>query len=77
MITAAEARKQSENKNNSLIHEQMTKVEAAVKDSVSRGLFGCYVSSPLDDRVVNKLRELGYEVNIGSDYNDVSYCIKW
>ena len=77
MITAQEARKQSEYNTNALISIELKKIEELIGNAVVAGGFHISQDGTLSQACRNRLESLGYKVETGSQYNEPWYCIKW
>ena len=77
MISAKEARGQSEDKLMSDDEKQLHKLEGYIKTAINNGHRDVSKNGTLSKTVVNKLKELGYEVRQGSQYNEDYYSISW
>ncbi len=77
MISAAEARKKTVEKNRDLIDRQMTMIEVKINEAVSKGQSSCCIDHPLHKEVIRQLTDMGYLVISGGRYNDIEYSIKW
>lgn len=58
-------------------HVQLNKVMAAIRDHASRGLFTFVYSGTICEKVVDELKELGYNIVKGDDAYENFWYIKW
>lgn len=77
MISAKEARIQSKDKLMSDDEKQLHKLEGYIKTAINNGHHDISKNGSLSKSVVTKLKELGYEVRQGSQYNESYYSISW
>lgn len=77
MISAKEAREQSEAKTISKDEEMLNIITKRIEQSIKDGL--CYTAGTglLSSAIVNQLKGLGYSVEQGSQYNEHYYSISW
>lgn len=77
MITAIEAREQTnEIKKKGLAYE-ISKIEPEIEKAILAGKDSIDVGGPLSAPTMDWLRSLGYEVHIYDRYNESYFTIKW
>ena len=77
MISAKEAREQTELRIASKDETELLKIENEIKDAINRGVCSIHKNGYLSKTIANELEKLGYKVYQGSQYNE-SYCsISW
>lgn len=77
MISAKEAREQTELSRASEYETELLKIENEIKDAINRGVCSIHNNGHLSKTIANELEKLGYKVYQGSQYNE-SYCsISW
>ena len=77
MISAKEAREQAKLKISSDDEKVLNKIEGYIKTAMNCGHRDVSKNGTLSKSVVIKLKELGYEVRQGSQYNEDYYSILW
>lgn len=77
MITASEARRKSRIKLNNAVASEITMIRQEIDKAIDKGEFSFSGSGNLRTETVNTLRDLGYSVKIGSQYNESYYTISW
>ncbi len=77
MIDAREARKRAQDNLASNAAKELSLIETLISDAVSKGAYFITYGGPMQARVREKLDELGYKVEIDSQYNDVCFIVSW
>lgn len=77
MIDAREARKRAQNNLVSNAANELSLIDALITEAVSKGEYFIVYGGPMQARVREKLDELGYKVEIDSQYNDVCFIVSW
>ena len=77
MMLAQEAYEQSRDVLNSKIDNELKEIEGYIIQAISAGTFSVTRDGYISREVVNKLQELGYKVDTGSQYNQSYYSISW
>ena len=77
MISAEQARKETQAAAETRISETLKRVEKNVCEAVNQGKYQCYYFGYLNDKVIMHLRNLGYEVTLYNQYNETDYTISW
>ena len=77
MLSAKDANKKTFNNINKCTTEELFKLENQINDAIKLGKF--YVSSAgfLQIETKKRLEDLGYNVSVGSQYNEPYYIISW
>ena len=77
MISAKEAREQTELSRASEYETELLNIENNIKNAMNKGLSDIHNDGCLSKPIANELERLGYKVHQGSQYNE-SYCsISW
>lgn len=79
MISAREAREETNKKIDYVMADELIKIEEKIKNSINDGSGSystCYDGS-LHHETITHLRSLGYKVEYGSQYNESYYMISW
>ena len=79
MISAKEAREETNKKIDYVMADELIKVEEKIKNSINDGSGSystCYDGS-LHQKTITHLKSLGYKVEYGSQYNESYYMISW
>lgn len=77
MITAQEARKNTLDQLATAMNIELIKVEEQINKAIAAGKFALYGDGYLSIEVQRRLRELGYEVQTGIQYNESYYTVSW
>jgi hypothetical protein len=77
MISAKEAHKQTTNNKNAILNRELFEIESKIKDAIKYGRFECMIDSPISEEAMNILKECGYEIKQGNQYNICYTNIKW
>lgn len=77
MITANEARKKAESVKNNCVTREMEIIESEIEEAVRKGDYSIALSGTINPYTAEHLRELGYKVYTGSQYNESYFKIKW
>lgn len=79
MISAKEAREETNKKIDYVMADELIKVEEKIKNSINDGSGSystCYDGS-LHQKTIDFLKSFGYKVEYGSQYNESYYMISW
>ena len=77
MISAKEARKQSEQNKQNILNKEMATIEKEINNEISQGNNNVYINGSISSDVRQMLEQLGYDVKCGSQYNESYTNIKW
>lgn len=77
MISAKEARKQSEQNKQDILNKEMTIIEGEINTEISRGNNNVYINGSISLNARQMLEQLGYDVKCGNQYNESYVNIKW
>ena len=77
MISAKEAREQTELSRASEYEVELLKIENEIKDAINRGVCSINSNGHLSKTIEDELKKLGYKVCQGSQYNESYYSISW
>ena len=77
MISAKEARKQSEQNKQDILNKEMAIIEEEINNEISQGNNNVYINGSISSDVRQMLEQLGYDVNCGSQYNESYVNIEW
>lgn len=77
MITAAEAKAQTQEKINSGMTEELVEIESQIKKAVLEGKFSFSVEGNLFPGTKKRLEDAGYKVTKGCQYNEYFYTVSW
>lgn len=77
MISAKEAKSQTELSRASKDETELLKIENEIKDAINRGVCSIHSNGNLSKTIANELEKLGYKVYQGSQYNESYYSISW
>ena len=77
MISAKEARKQSEQNKQGILNKEMTIIEKEINNEISQGNNNVYIDDSISSDARQMLEQLGYDVKCGSQYNESYVNIKW
>jgi len=77
MLSAAEARMKTNYHRTLNAELEMLTIEEQINEAVSKGRSFITNSGTLQHETKQKLKELGYIVTIGNQYNDFYYTIAW
>ena len=77
MISAKEARKQSEQNKQNILNKEMTIIEEEINNEISQGNNNVYIDGSVSLNARQMLEQLGYDVKCGSQYNESYTNIKW
>ena len=77
MISAKEARKQSEQNKQNILNKEMTIIEEEINNEISQGNNNVYINGSISLNARQMLEQLGYDVKCGSQYNESYTNIKW
>ena len=76
MISASEANLQTTDNLDNYLENEIEKIENKVIDAIKKGKYECYVDY-LTNEAKKYLRNLGYKVETGSQYNQEYNFISW
>lgn len=77
MITASEARAKTEAVRNDGVSREMERIEREIEQAICKGDNNIALDGTIKRETAEHLRSLGYEVHIGSQYNESYFTIKW
>ena len=77
MISAKEARKQSEQNKQNILNKEMVIIEKEINNEISQGNNNVYINGSISSDVRQVLEQLGYDVKCCSQYNGSYVNIKW
>ena len=77
MISAKEARKQSEQNKQNILNKEMTIIEEEINNEISQGNNNVYINGSISSDARQMLEQLGYDVKCGSQYNESYTNIEW
>ena len=77
MISAKEARKQSEQNKQNILNKEMTIIEEEINNEISQGNNNVYINGSISSDARQMLEQLGYNVKCGSQYNESYVNIEW
>ena len=77
MISAKEARKQSEQNKQNILNKEMAIIEEKINNEISQGNNNLYIDGSVSLNHRQMLEQLGYDVKCGSQYNESYTNIKW
>ncbi len=77
MKSAKEAREQAINSIDNDTTVELKRIESEINKAITRGEFHIVESGSLSPQAAGKLRSLGYEITMDSQYNMPYYGINW
>ena len=77
MISANEARKKTEEIRNNGVYQELKRIEREIEEAIGKGGNNIALDGTISHPTANYLRQLGYEVHTGSQYNESYITIKW
>ena len=77
MISAKEARKQSEQNKQNILTKEMAIIEKEINNEISQGNNNVYINGSISLNARQMLEQLGYDVKCGSQYNESYVNIEW
>ena len=77
MISAKEARKQSEQNKQNILNKEMAIIEEKINNEISQGNNNVYIDGSVSLNARQMLEQLGYDVKCGGQYNESYTNIKW
>lgn len=77
MITAEEARKETQQQIDAVLINEWACIENAIEEAIGNGKFSISETGYISDKAKNRLVSLGYVVEVGSQYNEPYYSIRW
>lgn len=77
MITASEAKAKTEAARNDDISREMERIEREIEQAICKGDNNIALDGAIKRETAEHLRSLGYEVHVGSQYNESYFTIKW
>ena len=75
--TASQARQETKKIIEERIITELSKIGQKINDSINEGKYSCLLDYCFSETTIKKLKELGYNVEIGGRYNEVSTSISW
>lgn len=77
MLTAREAREETRRVIDALRDEELLSIQTQINQAISEGKYAICNEGILSQDQVGRLRELGYIVQLGNQYNEPFYGIGW
>lgn len=77
MRTAKEAREETNKILNECLTQEFFMIEKRIKHAIRNGEYSINQNGKLSAYAQSKLTQLGYEVKIGTQYNESYYAISW
>ena len=77
MISADDAREKTEAIRNSVVERELERIEHEIDEAIRKGDNNIALDGSISPLAANHLRQLGYEVCTGSQYNESYFTIKW
>lgn len=77
MISANEAREKTEAVRNSGVEHELERIEHEIEEAISKGDNNIALDGTISHPTANYMRQLGYEVHTGGQYNESYFTIKW
>ena len=77
MLTASEANKKTKEIIKECLTEELSKLEEQINKAIENGKFSISNDGYLQSETTERLKELGYKVETGSQYNESYYIISW
>ena len=77
MISAKEARNQSEQNKQDILNKEMAIIEEEINKAIVKGQNYTYIGSAISSRAKQILEQLGYKVKYGRQYNESYTSIEW
>ena len=77
ILSASEANKMTNDVINNCITQQLVKLSGLIKDAIANGKFLIRKDGCLESGTRKNLEELGYKVDVGTQYNTSYYNISW
>ena len=75
--TASEARQETKKIIKERIITELSKIGQKINDSINEGKYSCLLDYRFSETTIKELKELGYNVEMGGRYNEVSTSISW
>ena len=77
MLLAKNANKKTLNNISKCVTEELIILENQINDAIKLGKFYISCTGFLQVETKKRLEELGYDVSVGSQYNEPYYIISW
>lgn len=77
MISAKEARKQSDQNKQNILNKEIITIEKEMNNEISKGNNNVYIDGSISLNARQMLERLGYDVKCGSQYNESYVNIEW
>ena len=77
MISAKQARKQSEQNRQNILNKEIITIEKEINNEISQGNNNVYINGSISSDARQMLEQLGYDVKCGSQYNESYVNIEW
>ena len=77
MLLAKDANKKTLNNISKCVTEELIILENQINDAIKLGKFYISCTGFLQVETKNRLEDLGYNVSVGSQYNEPYYIISW
>ena len=75
--TASEAREETKKIIEECLITEMSEIGQKINDSINEGKYSCLLDYCFSETTIKKLKELGYNVEMGGRYNEISTSISW
>ena len=75
--TASEARQETKKIIKERIITELSKIGQKINDSINEGKYSCLLDYRFSETTIKELKELGYNVEMGGRYNEISTSISW
>ena len=75
--TASEAREETKKIIEERIITELSKIGQKINDSINEGKYSCLLDYCFSETTIKELKELGYNVEMGGRYNEISTSISW
>lgn len=75
--TASEAREETKKIIDERLIKELNKIGQEINDSINEGRYSCILDYCFTKTTIKKLNELGYKVEMGGSYNEISTSISW
>ena len=77
MLSASEANHETKDIIQKYMTKELVEIESEIADAISRGRYHISRRGHLDESTKDTLKNLGYKVETGSQYNEMYYSIAW
>lgn len=76
-LTAAEAHNKTQENINNCVTTELRKLSEEINNAIAEGKYSISNDGYLKHETLQRLKELGYKVQTGSQYNESYYSISW